>query len=169
MKKQPTKKKAERNEMNDYPKNRHSNCLDRDCRICLEDATELGRYVVSRNPSLAKDCGTEVTFNWMNNHGLPAEGAGGWASDDTFKPENIEGMIARPHEVLPAIQLKRDLAKIDKRTTEMARENARLRKALSDLIPTPFPAETLEDCECVECLIVVGQLREARRALTPLP
>ena len=43
--------------------------------------------------------------------------------------------------------------------------HAELLAALSDLIPTPFPEASREDCDCVTVLHPVGQLRAALAAI----
>ena len=77
----------------EIPQLTHTDCPNHKCELCMDEHLKLGRY-------LDVLCGTKNRIDhlgkihlWMSKNGKEPETEYGWASSETFEPENISAYV----------------------------------------------------------------------------
>ena len=80
--------------MSDFPTRAHLDCPLDYCRVCLDDHMALDNYIETAsgaNRRFHDFLGEYRT--WLDAHNIPAEGADGWGTLQTFDKANVDAFI----------------------------------------------------------------------------
>ena len=72
---------------------RHQDCENTECKICLEDADRLGDFLEDAVGDICDDHLGEY-YNWLKENNIGPENAHGWFSAEAFDDININAFIA---------------------------------------------------------------------------
>lgn len=72
---------------------RHQNCQDHGCKICLKDIQTLGDEIESRLGLHHLDHLGEYR-KWLDANDIPSETAWGWATPEVFDEKNVSAFIS---------------------------------------------------------------------------
>ena len=72
---------------------RHPNCKNSDCGICLDDAIALERHLIQRTGDTYHDLLGEYR-TWLDKRGITAETEYGWPTEQAYDDENINAFTA---------------------------------------------------------------------------
>jgi len=76
----------------EYPKQRHFNCEDDRCKICLEDCFKLADFLDEKT-GINKIDHLGKYRSFLDNRNIPAETEWGWFTENVFRKENIDAYI----------------------------------------------------------------------------
>ena len=79
--------------MKPAPKLRHPNCQIRACQTCLDDHQALAKWLDEATGNSKVDHLGRI-HKWMSDNGKTPETEWGWATPETFSPDNLAAYVA---------------------------------------------------------------------------
>ena len=67
---------------------RHPNCENQRCAVCLEDAAALGQHLIKLTGDTYHDLLGEY-HTWLSKHDIPPQTEHGWPTEQAYDDANI--------------------------------------------------------------------------------